>query len=199
MKTATFTILALMLAAIPASADSWSAPGPRVFAPEDGGWALKAVPVPGKWADCVLERVDIAKDGSLGAGWKTEPRVCPVAVRVAPRGHGFVTFDAWARVGYAHALVVYGPDGKQRADYALEDLLTAEEIRKNVQQSVSSRWWRRNARLDFEPDGKTLRVQLGWGKTLFVDMETGKLKPAVKKLQLAPKRSKLEPLEKKTR
>ena len=48
---------------------------------------------------------------------------------VADDGKHVVTFDTWARLGYEHALVIYGEQGAVVADYDLDALLSARRNR----------------------------------------------------------------------
>jgi hypothetical protein len=81
---------------------------------------------------------------------------------VADSGRYVVTFDEWGRVGYGpNVVVIYGPDGEVIKKYALEGLLTEEEI-SQVTHGVSSRWWRDSGCLNEYTGVLNLRVVLGY-------------------------------------
>lgn len=98
----------------------------------------------------------------------------PYEAFISNSGH-FLTIDEHANAGYEHSLVVYGVQGNVLKDYALEDLLSEEEIKQNVAISVSSRWWLGDEpKFSFKGD-KTFVIETGWGKTLSIDLQTGAL------------------------
>ena len=69
------------------------------------------------------------------------------------------------------------------ADYRLEDLLTAEEIKQHVLHTMSSRLWNHGAAFTFESwdqaENKSvpmrLRIRLAWGKELVLDLASGRV------------------------
>jgi len=83
-----------------------------------------------------------------------------------------------------HVLVVYGDQGQPIADYRLDQLLPAEEIRKHVNVTdVFGKGWLRNATCRFVTSGPPnalrylFRVKQPWGREVTVDVTSGKLVP----------------------
>jgi hypothetical protein len=97
----------------------------------------------------------------------------PHRVLVDDDGQAVVTIDTYARLGFAHSLVIYGEQGKLVRDFELEDLLTKEEIDGKVSRSVSSRHWTDGAA--FKIEGGHFVAILGWGKVIRVELGTGKI------------------------
>src|SRR5207237_8677063 len=128
-----------------------------------------------KPADAVLVARD--REGKQTVLWGKELVNLPHQAFVADDGRHVVTVDSYARLGYQHVLVLYGAEGKRLADYELEDLLTREEIRSKVVQTVSSRWWAGDTKFAFGPDGKDFTLALKWGRTIRLDLATGRLDP----------------------
>ena len=63
---------------------------------------------------------------------------------------------------------------KAVADFALEDLLTKEEL-QNVPQTVSSRHWAGSSQFTFSPDGKAINIKVMGGRAFKIDLATGKI------------------------
>ena len=79
-------------------------------------------------------------DAEVWSRWLENP-YAPHKVLVADSGEYVVTSDDWGGVGYGdNVVVIYGPEGELVRTFALEDLLTEEEIAL-VPHSTSSRWW----------------------------------------------------------
>src|SRR5262249_3861777 len=97
----------------------------------------------------------------------------PHRALVDDSGKFVVTIDTYAALGFAHSLVIYGDKGKVIRDFKLEDLLTPEEIRKNVAHTESSRRWADKAEFQMESDHLILR--LNWGQVIRVELATGKI------------------------
>lgn len=155
-----------------ARADKWAAPAPRVFAAATGEYGLKVIPSEGK-AVGVLFTLD-AK-GMEKVTRRFDLVNIPAAVFVSPSGD-VVTADTYGQMGYAHSLVVYSRQGKALADYRLEDLLSKEEIARNVKTTASSRWWREGARLSFTDAAPgAFLITLPWGREVRLALATGKL------------------------
>lgn len=73
--------------------------------------------------------------------------VAPVEALVSNDGKYVVTLDNWHAMGYgSDVVVIIGPEGKLVKSFSLKDML--HEDAENVPTSVSSRWWRKEARLD---------------------------------------------------
>ena len=158
-----------------ALADSWLAPKPRIFASSFGDYGLKMIPGEPS-ASATLFTLN--EKGEEQAAWQGPLVNIPYRVYVSDAGR-VVTVDTYARLGYEHALVVYDEKGKVLADYQLEDLLTAEEIKDHVAVTAGSRWWNNDAQIGFSPDGETFTIELPWGKVIMVDLKTGKPAPQV--------------------
>jgi hypothetical protein len=159
-------------------ADDWPAPRPRVFASADARHGFKLLPAKpgienlfGDW-DGRLFRVN--DDGSDAILWQARMVCAPHQVFVSNSG-AVVTVDQHGSVGYEHSLVVYGEAGKVLADYALEDLLSEEEIRDRVSWSVSSRWWTREAKFSLDEDRGRFVIEMSWGKKLELHLADGAL------------------------
>src|SRR5262245_40274494 len=83
------------------------------------------------------------------------------------------------RNGLEHVVVVYGEGGRVLADYELEDLIDANEIRQHVPHTVSSRWWTRDATFSFH-ELSHLVITLSWGRVITIDLATGAIVPKLK-------------------
>src|SRR5262249_51057953 len=115
----------------------------------------------------------LGEDGKEKVAWSKELVNMPYRALVNDRGQ-VVTIDTYANLGFKHALVVYDSAGKVLGDYALEDLLTKEELEK-VARTVSSRHWAGSTTFEFTPDGKHFALTLKGGRVVKVDLATGKL------------------------
>jgi hypothetical protein len=89
-----------------------------------------------------------------------------------------VTFDTWAKLGYEHALVVYGEQGDVIADYDLDALLSADEIDGRVVETVGGRRWLQDATIAFDSGDTAIVIRLPWGKIIRVALSTGKMASA---------------------
>ena len=99
-------------------------------------------------------------DAEVWSRWLENP-YAPHKVLVADSGEYVVTFDEWGGVGYGpNVVVIYGPEGELVKQFALEDLLTEEEIAA-VPQTVSSRWWGGEHYIDEEAGDLVLAVATG--------------------------------------
>jgi hypothetical protein len=171
----------VLLAAAAARADSWAMPTPKDFRSASGGHVFHVVPAEGNWfkpAEGVLLSRD--RDGKEKVLWKKRLVNLPHQAFVADDGRHVVTIDTYANLGFQHSLVLYGEGGKLLADYELEDLLKGEEIRGRVTRSVSSRWWASSTKFAFGRDGKAFTLSLKWGRTITLDLATGKIDPKVR-------------------
>ena len=172
----------VVLFAAVALADDWGAPQPRIFASPYGQFAFKVIPddrANGNSLTPPTRGVLFTLDtkGNDRVVWEKPLVNTPLQVHVADSGGYVVTIDTHANAGGPHSLVVYGPKGAVVADFALEDLLTKEEIDKHVTRSVSSRWWAEGAEVSIDAERKLTVVKLKWGKAIEVSLETGKLGP----------------------
>jgi len=180
MYTFVSTLLLFALS-VAAWADSWPNAGSRVFAETTGGRGFKVIPISaaaGTHAGEVQSRgvlFYLENDGTEKVLWDKLLVNIPVGVLVSSRGNCVVTLDTWAHMSYEHGLVVYGAKGEVVADFKLEDLLSKDEIQKNVDQSVSSRNWLRDANTRFDETAEHLVITLKWGKLITLDLKTGKI------------------------
>jgi hypothetical protein len=178
MKTRRALALApcvVLIATAIVSADSWPGPRPQVFTSARGAHTFKTRPPQlntwsGKSHGTVFAR---ATDGSEAPMWTRELLNIPVTAFVADDGKYVVTFDTWARLGYEHALVIYGDHGEVVVDYDLETLLPADDINTSVVHTVSARRWLQGATIAFDKGGKDIVITLSWGKTIRVALATG--------------------------
>jgi len=173
-------VIALVLGGV-CRGDSWPNPTPRIFSSDDGHWAIKIVPERDGSQKRDFTAVGILfglnDDGSERVAWKRQ--LVNVPVRAIPyRNYDtafVVTLDTWGRMGYEHALAIYGKEGKLLGDFRLEDLLTEREIRDFAVLSTSSRRWENRASFHLvrDPRNPRLRIEFDFGKVLLVDLSTG--------------------------
>ena len=153
-------------------ADSWPAPTPRVFGSELGSRAFKVLkPTLSGPSEGVLFRLDA--DGKEQIVWEAKLVNTPHRVLVDDSGRFVASIDTYANLGFAHSLVIYGDKGKVIRDFKLEDLLTQDEISKNVARTETSRHWAKKCAFQLESDHLVLR--LSWGKVIRIELLTGKI------------------------
>lgn len=146
-------LLALVVGAGSASADSW--PGPRVFAvfSESGGYFARFVPgdsvgdtagfagAPrGRYAAALLYGLQADRSYKLLHEIGLPHPVSPVSALVSDEGF-VITFDNWHNLGVGKVVVIHGPDGRLVRSYELAELYPPARLGK-IRQSVSSRAWR---------------------------------------------------------
>jgi hypothetical protein len=102
----------------------------------------------------------------------------PVLAFVANDGKHVVTLDTWAKLGYEHALVVYGENGAVVADYDLDALLSGDEIAASVVHTMNARRWLQGATTAFDAAGQAFVIRLQWGRVIRVALSTGKIETA---------------------
>jgi hypothetical protein len=168
---------AAVLASAVVSADSWPGSRPQVYASSNGAYRFKTRPPQlatwtGKSHGTL---VTVHPDGLERAIWNRDLVNIPVTAYLAADGRHVVTFDTWAKLGYEHSLVIYGEQGAVVADYGLEALLSADEIRTSVPHTVSSRRWLQGASIAFDDTANSLVITLQWGKVLRVALATGRI------------------------
>jgi hypothetical protein len=157
--------LAVALAGV-AAADSWLAPTEQDYYSLNEAYYLHVVPGDGaKHAAATLYEVvvDAEVGGDALIKWSRDlvNPYAPTQVLVSDGGEYVVTSDDWGGVGYGpNVVVIYGPGGELVKQFALEDLLTEEEIAL-VPHSVSSRWWRAGKYINEENGVLVLKVDLG--------------------------------------
>lgn len=191
--------LLLLLAIAPAAfADKWFPAPPTIHAAPGGRFGFKVIPdsrVSGKFS-----RTETAPGGGITRvdGIRTEPQTrgvlftldehggevaiwdkplvnTPARVMVLDDGKHVVTVDTYQQFGGEHSLVIYGQQGQVVADFKLEDLLTQDEIDKNVRKTVAFRYWTEKADVHAVPESDRVEIVLAWGRTIKIDMGTGKI------------------------
>jgi hypothetical protein len=194
----TIALLLLLTIAPAAFADKWFPAAPTIHASPAGLHGFKVIPgsrVAGKFS-----RTQVAPDGAVTRvdGIRTEPQTrgvlflldehgdevvlwdkplvnTPVRVIVLDDGKHVVTVDTFSHMGWEHSLVIYGEQGQVVADFKLEDLLTPEEIEKNVPKTAAFRLWTEKADIRALLDANRVEIVLAWGRTIKIDMGTGKI------------------------
>ena len=171
---------AVVIASVFVSADSWPGSRPQVFTSARGTFAFKTRPPQlNTWSGKSQgTMVALAKTGGETATWTRELVNIPVTAFVADDGKHVVTFDTWARLGYEHALVIYGEDGAVIVDYDLNALVPAEEIRRSVIETVGGRRWLQDATIALDGGGDAVVITLRWGRVIRVALATGHIATA---------------------
>jgi hypothetical protein len=123
-------------------------------------------------AKVTLRMFTFDREGKEVDAWVATVDWIPGEVFVSQDGAA-VLLDQWKSTGHAHALVVINRLGKVVGDYALEDLLSPEEIKQNVLHTESSRVWAMESTKAFA-EGKWT-ITLLWGRRIEADLATGKL------------------------
>ncbi len=148
-----FFLLTLLCLLPAAHADSWLPPKPSVTYESLSGDARFIVTASPR-SDSLITCRGAAWIKSSDSEWRQlwdkplQNRLSPVTAVVANGGWRIVTFDNYYSVGYGDEVIVfYNETGDLIKKYALEDLLSKEELDR-VPRSVSSRWWRSQVRLD---------------------------------------------------
>ena len=168
------TSAVVVIASATVLADSWPGPRPHVFASAFGTYGFKMQPPPlttwsGKGQGTLYTLIP---DGKENVKWSRELVNIPVRAFLADDGKSVVTFDTWARLGYEHALVIYGEQGNVVADYDLEALLSADDIGK-VPHTVGSRHWLQGATIAFNEEWNAIVITFQQGKAIRVALSTG--------------------------
>lgn len=148
--------------------DSEDPPAPRVFASAFGVFAAKILPS----RQCTIFALD--EKGAERNILEYRLVNIPNRVFIDDTAHCLVTVDTYGNGGYAHSLVVYDRSGRKCADYRLEDILTAAEIRSRVKKSTDSRWWHEGAVFAFDTADREFDIRLAWGKVIRVDLSQGR-------------------------
>jgi hypothetical protein len=162
------------------SADSWPGSRPQVYTSANGSYRFKTRPPQlATWSGRARGKlVAVAPDGTETAIWTRELVNIPVSAFIADDGRHVVTLDTWARLGYEHALVIFGGQGAVVADYDLDALLSADEIASSVVHTVSARRWLQGATITFDKGEQDIVIHLQWGKRIRVELATGKIETA---------------------
>lgn len=181
--------LAALFAGV-AAADSWLAPTEQNYYSADEAYYLHVVPGDGaKHAAATLYEVvvDAAAGGDALLKWSRDLAnpYAPAQVLVSNGGEYVVTSDEWGGVGYGpNVVVIYGPGGVVVKKFALEDLLTEDEIAL-VPHSISSRWWCGVHEFDEEAGAVVLKVIAG-GMTEEMKARTRDLRVALATGEVVP-------------
>lgn len=167
----------MVIASAIVSADSWPGSRPQVFTSAQGTFAFRTRPPQlNTWSGKSQGTlVTLAKGGSEIAVWTRELVNIPVTAFVADDGKHVVTFDTWARLGYEHALVIYGEGGTLVIDYDLDALVPPAEIRASVLETVGGRRWLQDATIAFDESGDAVVITLRWGRVIRVALATGRI------------------------
>jgi len=178
----------LLLAAIPALADSWSLPRRETYWSADRQVRLTVTPrgissplryfedqaarrpspgqQPGAAASArgLLER---RTNGRWERVWERPllNEVAPVTALVAPGGRYAVTFDNWHSAGYGDTVVViYDSAGEPVRALGLTDFLPADYV-EALPHTVSSIWWGGDHRFSADGDRLVLSVVIPSGES----------------------------------
>jgi hypothetical protein len=122
--------------------------------------------------------VSRAPDGTETTMWTRELVNIPVSAFVTEDGKHVVTFDTWAKLGYEHALVIYGDRGLVIADYDLDALLSKDELASSVVHTMSARRWLQGATIAFDRTEQHIVIMLQWGRIIRVALATGTIDTA---------------------
>ncbi|MDB5288997.1 MAG: hypothetical protein JWL69_238 [Phycisphaerales bacterium] len=173
----TITLLLLLTVAPAAFADKWFPAPPCIYAAPSGRFGLKVIPDFAARADSPARAVLFTLDetGREIVVWDKPLLNTPARVIVLDDGKHVVTIDTYQQFGGKHSLVIYGGQGQVVADFKLEDLLTADEIEKNVPKNAAFRLWTEKADIRALLDANRVEIVLAWGRTIKIDMGTGKI------------------------
>ena len=169
--------LLLVMAAGAAQADRWSVPtDPVVKASSDARTLVRVMPADPK-----------AEDGHAIAEWhrfngssydrvSASPllnRVAPVDIAVSNHG-ALVTLDNWGGLGHGKVVVLYAADGSVMAQYQLDQLYSASDM-KRLPWSLGSIRWRCGASPAWIRDSDhSLFVPDSLGGMFTFDLDSGK-------------------------
>ena len=158
------------------SADAWPGARPQAFASANRTFVFKTQPPRlANWSGKAQGTVVTISGGSEAVIWSRELLNIPVQAFITDDGKHVVTCDTWAKLGYDHALVIYGDQGVVIADYNLERLLSADEIATSVSRTATTRPWLNGATIAFDGSAEHIVITLQWGKVLRVALSTGKV------------------------
>jgi hypothetical protein len=159
------------------SADSWPGARPQAFASANETCLFRTRPPQlANWSGKAQGTVVTLSAGGIETVmWSRELVNIPVRAFITDDAKHVVTFDTWAKLGYEHALVIYGEQGSVVADYNLEALLSADEIARSVGHTATTRPWLQGAIIAFDANQTTIVMTLQWGKVIRVALSTGKI------------------------
>src|SRR6185503_20085227 len=147
------------------SADSWPGARPQAFASANRTFVFKTQPPRlANWSGKAQGTVvTMSTGGSETVIWRRELVNIPVQAFITDDGTHVVTCDTWAKLGYEHALVIYGEQGVLVSDYNLEALLPANEIATKVSRTATTRPWLKGATMAFANNDRDFVIRLQWG------------------------------------
>lgn len=180
-------LLAVLAAATsPARADSWPAPAPVSFHARGFGLVAEVFPPRSRHNPSDRPRCffyEVAHPGTtwaVGATLRWEGplanELMPAAAVVSMEGE-LVTLNEYANLGFRHAVVIYDRAGALVRSWALEELLSPQELAA-VDRSVSSRWWTRGAEYHFVRDPARFYVVPARGRALEFSLSDGSFRAA---------------------
>ena len=156
----------LLLGPVPARTDDWPGAQPRTVVSSDRQWSVRIIPgsshgdqvgfagaPTGPYARALFHARQ--PDGSLRqvADVPLVNPVAPVDALITRRGE-LITFDNWHNAGFGAAVAIYDAGGRQLAGFTLEQLYGAAKA-EQIPRSVSSRWWRCDAKGFVDPGRET--------------------------------------------
>ena len=175
-------VLAGAILSVVVFADDWGSPEPMSF--HSRGFLYVAEIFPAKSRQnsgdkplCYFYKMDYS-----GAEWKIGAHLVWQAQLVNPQmpyeavvstDGILVTLNDYGHLGYDNAVTIYDQRGKMIRSYTLDDLIPAQE-RNKIEQSMSSRWWNRNARYYFTQNPGLFYVILPSGKAMEFQLERAK-------------------------
>ena len=159
-------VAVLLLGPVPARTDDWPGAQPRTVVSSDRQWSVRIIPgsshgdqvgfagaPTGPYARALFHARQ--PDGSLRqvADVPLVHPVAPVDALITRRGE-LITFDNWHNAGFGAAVAIYDAGGRQLAGFTLEQLYGAAKA-EQIPRSVSSRWWRCDAKGFVDPGRET--------------------------------------------
>ncbi len=173
-------LVAVLAAPAIVLADSWPGSRPQVYTSSAGTHRFRTRPPQlSTWSGKSQGTlVSVAPDGTETATWARDLVNIPVLAFVTNDGKHVVTLDTWAKLGYEHALVVYGEGGAVVVDYDLDALLSSDEIASSVVHTMNARRWLQGATTVFDAGGQTFVITLQWGRVIRVALSSGKIETA---------------------
>ena len=146
-----------------ASADSWLPPKPATYTSESGDAWITVTPASRAQTSSTAQlfQKSVMRDAKPVWSRALANRVAPMDVLVSAEGQRVITFDNYGNLGFGKEVVVfYDEKGDILKQYALEDILSEEEIQQ-VPRTVSSRWWRGKTSIDEELGIVEVEARLG--------------------------------------
>ncbi len=170
-KTSSVCFL-LIISSAAAHADSWRPAETRLINSPSGNFSLLVAPSDSQSNAQLMLIKRVANDGLHTFQFPAVNSHAPASAFVTDDGL-VLTLNEWGNLGYDHAIVIYGKDGKVVLDRRLDEVFNAREI-DNFLQSASSRWWL--ARTEpIEMQGNTVRMTSVSGQPVYVYLEKGQV------------------------